>query len=189
MTFSLPPRGIEVVLLGLVIAAAVYDVRYRRIPNWLTLLGVLAGLTLNAWLVSDGQPWLGLLFSLKGLALGFGFYFFLYMLHAMGAGDVKLMAAVGALVGWENWFGIFLVTAILGGITGAIMVLVRKRVKHTFFNMSFIVSELKSGRSAHLGREELDVKSSKAMRQPHGAIIALGTVVFIGLAAYFTQPR
>lgn len=187
MAFSLPPRGIEVVLLGLVIGAAVYDIRYRRIPNWLTLLGVILGLALNAWLVSDGQPFPGLLFSLKGLALGFGFYFFLYAIHAMGAGDVKLMAAVGALVGWQDWFGIFLVTAILGGITGMLLVLARKRLKHTFFNMAFIMSEMKSGRSAHLGREELDVKSSKALRQPHGAIIALGTILFVGLAAYYTQ--
>jgi len=187
MTFSLPPRGVEVILLGLVIGAAIYDVRYRRIPNWLTLTGVVIGLLLNAWLVAYGNPVPGLLFSLKGLLLGFGFYFFLYMLHAMGAGDVKLMAAVGALVGWENWFGIFLVTAILGGITGVILVIARKRVKTTFFNMSFLIAELKSGRSAHLGREELDVKSSKALRQPHGAIIALGTIVFLGLAAHFTQ--
>jgi prepilin peptidase CpaA len=193
MMFSVPPLfsrpflGVEIVLLALVIAAAIYDVRYRRIPNWLTLSGILLGLLLNAWLVDEGRPWLGLIFSLKGLGLGFGFYFFLYMLHAMGAGDVKLMAAVGALVGAENWFGIFILTAILGGITGGILVLVRKRVKHTLFNMSFIVSELKSGRSAHLGKEELDVKSSKALRQPHGAIIALGTIVFLGLAAHYAQ--
>src|SRR5262249_44988714 len=104
MHLTLPPPGVEVILLTLVLGAAVYDVRYRRIPNWITASGVLAGLLLNAFL---DPTWSGLLFGLKGMALGFGIYFALYALHAMGAGDVKLMAAVGALVGAANWFGIF----------------------------------------------------------------------------------
>ena len=47
--------------------------------------------------------------------------------YAMGAGDVKLMAAVGALVGWERWFGIFFVTALIGGLMALILVLARGR--------------------------------------------------------------
>ena len=74
-----------------------YDVRYRRIPNWLTAIGVLLGLGLNTFLY---QGWPGLRFSLMGLGLAFGIYFGLYAVRAMGAGDVKLMAAIGALVGW-----------------------------------------------------------------------------------------
>jgi prepilin peptidase CpaA len=177
---------VELILLPLVIVAAVYDMRYRRIPNWLTVSGVVAGLALNAWLAPDGNAWRGLLFSLKGLGLGFGLYFVLHLLRAMGAGDVKLMAAVGAMVGWEDWFGIFLITAIAGGITGLMLAVARGRLKNTVFNVGFILSEFKSGRPAYLMREDLDVKSSKALRQPHGAVIALGTVLFLVLAAYMT---
>ncbi len=97
----------------MVLVAAIYDVRYRRIPNWLNVSGVLLGIALNTFLY-QGLP--GLVFSLKGLILAFGIYVVLYALHAMGAGDVKLMAAIGAIVGWENWFGIFIVTAVVGGI-------------------------------------------------------------------------
>src|SRR5579859_5591576 len=117
MSLNLPPRGIELILLPLVIGAAVYDMRYRRIPNWLNVLGALLGLALNAWLIVDGRPWPGLFFALKGLGMGFGIYFVLYAIRAMGAGDVKLMGAIGALVGWQNWFGIFLITAVVGGIS------------------------------------------------------------------------
>jgi prepilin peptidase CpaA len=186
MNFSVPVPSVEVVLLALVLGAAVYDVRYRRIPNWLTAGGVLIGVALNTFLNLDKpDPWLGLRTSLLGLALGFGVYFILYALRAMGAGDVKLMAAVGSLVGPGNWFGIFLITAVVGGIMALILAAARGRVKKTLWNVGFILSEMKRGRPAYLGKEELDVKSPKALGLPHGAVIALGTVFFLAAAAHF----
>src|ERR1700739_4315424 len=133
--FSLPPPGVEALLLAVVFGAAVYDVRYRRIPNWLSMSGVLAGIILNTFLY-QGCP--GFRHSLQGVAMGFGVYFALYALRAMGAGDVKLMAAVGAIVGWEDWFGIFIITAIVGGVAALLLVLFRGRLKKTLFNVSFI---------------------------------------------------
>jgi prepilin peptidase CpaA len=184
MELTLPPPGIEVVLLAVVLAAALYDARYRRIPNWLTLIGVVLGLGLNTFLY---QGWPGLRFSLMGLGLAFGFYFALYALRAMGAGDVKLMAAIGSLVGWSDWFGIFVVTAIVGGVVALVFVLFRGRLKNTLFNVGFILSEMKSGRPAYLGNEELDVRSEKAQRLPHGVIIAVGTIAFLILSAHYTH--
>jgi prepilin peptidase CpaA len=184
MSFSLPPPGTEALLLAVVLGAAIFDVRYRRIPNWLNVLGVLAGIAMNSFLY-QGLP--GLVFALKGLFLAFTVYVVLYALHAMGAGDVKLMAAVGAIVGWEDWFGIFIVTAVVGGIMSLILVASRGRVKKTLFNVSFILSEMKSGRPAYLANEELDVKSNKAMRLPHGATIAVGALFFLALRAHFTR--
>ena len=182
MSFSLPPPGTEALLLALVLGAAVYDVLYRRIPNWLNVLGALAGIALNTFLY-QGLP--GLVFSLKGLFLAFAIYAALYALHAMGAGDVKLMAAVGAIVGWENWFGIFLVTAVIGGIMSLILIASRRRFKKTLFNVGFILSEMKSGRPAYLSNEELDVKSKKALGLPHGAVIAVGSLFFLALSARY----
>jgi prepilin peptidase CpaA len=184
MSFSLPPPGVAALLLTIVLGAAVFDVRYRRIPNWLNVTGVLAGIALNTFLY-QGLP--GLVFALKGLFLAFAVYVVLYALHAMGAGDVKLMAAVGAIVGWENWFGIFIVTAVIGGIMAIILSIVRGRLKKTLFNVSFILSEMKGGRPAYLSNEELDVKSDKAQRLPHGATIAVGTLFFLALSAHFKQ--
>jgi prepilin peptidase CpaA len=154
--------------------------RYRRIPNWLTLSGVLAGLAMNAFL-DQGVPWS----ALKGMGIGFGLYFALYALRAMGAGDVKLMAGVGAMVGWPNWFGLFLITAILGGIMALILVIAKKRAMTTFWNVGFILSEMKSGRPAYLKKEELDVKNPKALGLPHGAVIAVATVFFLAVSAHY----
>src|SRR5512139_2100091 len=101
---SFPPVVIQVVLAAVVIAAAVFDVRSRRIPNWLNLFGVVAGVLLNWFLNVDKYNWRS---SLMGLVLAFAIYFPLYLLRGMGAGDVKLMSAIGSLVGPANWFGVF----------------------------------------------------------------------------------
>ena len=188
MGLTLPPPGVQVVLISLVLTAAWFDVRYRRIPNWLSVSGVAVGLLLNAFLVGRGSQVFsvdGLVFALQGLAAGFGAYLFLYLLHAMGAGDVKLMAAVGALVGWRDWMGIFIITAILGGVAAIVLSALRKRLGKTFWNVGFILSEMKSGRPAYLGNEELDVRSKKGLSLPHGAVIAAGTLLFLGMSAYY----
>jgi prepilin peptidase CpaA len=183
----LPPPGVEAILLTLVLGAAVYDVRYRRIPNWLTVGGVLAGLLMNTFIgrVDLSPGWPALRFSLAGFALAFGGYLVLYALRAMGAGDVKLMAAVGAMVGWQDWFGIFLITAVIGGAMALILVIAKKRFTKTFFNVGVILNEMKSGRPAYLAKEELDVKNPKALGLPHGAVIAVGTLFFLAAAAHF----
>lgn len=167
------------VLLALLVAAAIYDVRFRRIPNWLTLTGVILGFLINGLI---GVPEGGLLFALEGFAVAFGVYMVLYVLRAMGAGDVKLMAAVGALVGWQRWFGIFLVTAITGGVMAFVLVTVRGRLNKTLWNVGFILSEMRHGRPAYVGKEELDVRSPRAVGLPHGAVIAIATVFFLALS-------
>jgi prepilin peptidase CpaA len=178
--YSAPPEKVLIVLLVLLIASAIYDIRYRRIPNWLTIGGVLLGFAINFGI---GPPEGGIAFALQGFAAGFGIYMFLYVLRAMGAGDVKLMGAVGALVGWERWFGIFFVTAIVGGVMAIVLVAARGRLKRTMFNVGFILSEMKHGRPAYVGKEELDVRSPKAVGLPHGAVIAIATIFFLAIAA------
>ena len=74
----------------MVAIAAVYDIRFRRIPNWLVLTGLVLGLGLNTFLFR----WPGARASLLGIGLAFLIYFPLYLLRGMGAGDVKLMAAI-----------------------------------------------------------------------------------------------
>jgi prepilin peptidase CpaA len=133
------------------------------------------------------RGWCGLLFSLLGLALAFGVYFVLYLARAMGAGDVKLMAAVGALLGWQNWFGVFVITAILGGVMALIVAVAKKRLHKTLWNVAYILDEMKHGRPAYLNRQELDVKNPNAMGLPHGAVIAVGCMFFLALSARLEQ--
>lgn len=168
--------GAAQVLLGTLVAtAAIFDIRYRRIPNWLVLAGIVAGLGWNAY--SSGFSGLGR--GAAGLGLGFALYFPLYLIRARGAGDVKLLAAVGAITGPGNCFWIFLSTAILGGVIAVLVLLFRGRLQRTLFNVSWIASDLLHFRAPYKSSEELDVTTTKGLRLPHGAMMAVGTLAFL----------
>ena len=185
---SYPPRVIQILLEVLVIVAAIWDIRTRRIPNWLTLSGVVLALAINTFIYQFVGIWYGLILSLKGLGLAFGVYFVLYLLRAMGAGDVKLMAAVGAAAGWENWLGILVLTSVAGAVFGLILVVFKRRLRKTLGNLGIIISSLGRGRAPYKDTPELDVSSDQALRLPHGALIAIGTLGFLA-AALRWAPR
>jgi prepilin peptidase CpaA len=91
--------------------AVATDLRHRRIPNWLTGGTLAAGLVMNVWLAGlDGG-----LTALLGAGLGFFLLVPLYALRAMGAGDVKLLAALGGLLGPRDLVSIAVYGAIVGG--------------------------------------------------------------------------
>ena len=169
------------ILLGILVGiAAVYDIRYRRIPNWLVLAGIIAGFAWNS--LSSGASGLGR--AAAGLGLGFILYFPLYLIRGRRAGDVKLLAAVGAITGPGNVFWVFLLTAILGGAIALVIVMLHKRTSHTFFNVGWIVRDLLHFKAPYKSSEELDVTSSKGLRVPHAAMMAVGAAAFIFLAQH-----
>ncbi len=172
----------------MVAIAAVYDVRFRRIPNWLTLSGVLLGIGLNSFLNVPGMHWfdgLNWRSSLAGMGLAFLIYFPLYLLRGMGAGDVKLMAAIGSLVGPVAWFAIFIVSNILGGLVAVVLLLTRGRFFRTLANVGYMLNELIHLRPPYARKEELDLASGKAVTMPHGLAIAIGTLVFLGVVVMY----
>lgn len=170
------PLILKVLVAFVVIVAGVYDIRFRRIPNWLVLPALVLGMALNGFLFERG----GFYNSVLGFGLAFIVYLPLYMLRGMGAGDVKLMAAVGAIVGWGNWLIIFVITGLLGGVLAILLMLAKGRLRKTLWNVGYILSEMIHGRAPHLYREELDIHSPKAVTLPHGAVIALGCMAFLG---------
>lgn len=171
------PLAIEIVLLVTVLFAAFHDVRARKIPNLIAVCGFAAGITVNTYL--GGLA--GLRSSLAGFAAAFGLYFVLYLLHAMGAGDVKLMGAVGAIAGLRAWLLIVLATMILGAIAALILAGAKGRMRSTFWNLGYLVRELAAFRAPWLSHEHLDVKHEGTLRLPHGASIAAGVVVSLAL--------
>jgi len=181
---TFPAIPVQVALVLAVCVAAFYDVRFRRIPNWITLAAFLAGLGLNGWL--HGGP--GLLLALMGGGLAMLIYFPLYLARGMGAGDVKLMAAVGALAGAGNWLGIFFLTVVSGAVIGLVLVTMQGRLRRTLANLGYLIRQVLFRHLPYLRREELDVRSGKGWGLPHGALAAIGTIEFL-LAAWMWAPR
>ncbi len=107
--------------------AAVLDVRFRRIPNWLTGGLCAAGLVLNVWLTGTN----GLLLALGGCLLGLAILLPFYAVRAMGAGDVKLMAALGALIGPHMLVSVAVYGALVGGAMSVVILLTRGRLLQT----------------------------------------------------------
>ncbi|HUA60895.1 MAG TPA: A24 family peptidase [Verrucomicrobiae bacterium] len=105
------------------VCSAVADVRRRSIPNWLTASGVVAGLAGN----SVAAGWLGLALATAGAAVGFVLLLPLQMKGTMGGGDVKLMAAFGALLGPAGILLTGLLAAVAGGVWTALWLVLRPR--------------------------------------------------------------
>lgn len=169
------PVAIKFVLLLLVGMAAAFDLRFRRIPNWLAILGLLLGFALNSLLYG----WRGIGVAGSGFALGFGVYFVLYLLHAMGAGDAKLMAAIGSMVGAANWFGIFVFTAVIGAVLGVLLLVSKRRLQSCLWNVFYIISEMVRFRPPYWKHPGLDVRNPEAVTLPHGFTIAVGCLAFL----------
>jgi prepilin peptidase CpaA len=109
----------ELALVLLVTAASLLDLRRGKIPNALTYPACLFGLGLAA---ADGG-WSGLTGSLLGLAVGFLPFFALYLLGGLGGGDVKLMAAVGALMGYPFILNALVTSVLVGGLIALLLVI------------------------------------------------------------------
>ncbi|WP_308635957.1 A24 family peptidase [Paenibacillus silvisoli] len=107
------------ILIGL---AFVYDIRQLRIPNLLTVSFFAAGLLYQ--LVADG--WHGAAFSLAGALAGFLPLLVLYALKGIGAGDVKLFGALGAVVGAEQTLQVLLYSILYGGVFGAALLVLNQ---------------------------------------------------------------
>ena len=108
--------------------AAVTDVRKGLIYNWLTIPALLLGFVLSAWY----QGWAGLGLSTLGMIIGGGVLFVPFFYNAMGGGDVKLMAAIGAIMGPKFAIESLLASILVGGVVGFAVMLIRGKIKPTF---------------------------------------------------------
>ncbi|CAG4882908.1 Prepilin peptidase CpaA [Georgfuchsia toluolica] len=167
------------ILAFLLTAAAVYDYRFQRIPNWLVLSGALFGVIYNT--VLPPSPHDTILFPLTGLGLGLLLFLPLYLIHAMGAGDVKLLAMVGAILGPGDTFRAALATMIVGGVLAILFVLVRGKALRMLQNLVslFQLGFLSVARGS---KPDLQIEAGmSAGRLPYGVPIALGTIGYLVL--------
>lgn len=175
-----PPATVLAQIFGLVLLlawAGVTDMRSRRIPNVLVLTGItfalvshsLAGALSTAPLA--GPTWWS---ALAGVATGFALMLPLHLLRAMGAGDVKLMAMVGAFIGPTAVLTATLYTLLAGGLLSLVFMLGRGVAAQTLSNLRFMLTDLAvragSGQGARLAPLQ-----TTAARLPYALAIALGT--------------
>ena len=159
-----------VLLAALGIAVTYTDVRYRRIPNKLVLATLISGLLLNG--IFGGLQ--GLLLSAGGFALAFGLMFMLHLFGAMGAGDVKLFAAIGSVVGISLVLPTYLVVAVTGGVLAVCKMLYARSARKTLIGvLQFFVGLLPGGQ---VPRFEA-AASDRRYTIPYGVAITLGSLL------------
>ena len=157
---------VPVLVLTLGLATAVFtDVRTRRIPNWLTgsIAGAGFGLAFGGGAITPGQAALGMLTGLLLMMPG-------HLIGATGAGDVKLMAAVGTMLGPDLAFRAFLYSAVAGGVFAVAVALHRGILATTLQDASRLVT---SPAGARLAIES----PARANRFAYGPAIAAGTLI------------
>ena len=174
-------------LFALLVAAIWTDIRSHRISNRLIFIGAVTGLILNGLLpigagfISALPGALGIGKSLAGFALGFGLLMPMYLLRAMAAGDVKLIAMTGAYLGPNAIIGIILLTFVVGGMLSIFVVMRRKTLGllvdnlRTMLTLSFI-----KGSYQHR-LPTLDAAAMSAGKLPYAVAIVMGTLLYVGL--------
>ncbi len=161
--------------LALAVGAAVVDVQHHRIPNWLTYPGIALGILLRSLFFG----WKGLGSGVEGCLLGGGIVFLFYAIRAMGAGDVKLLAAIGSFAGPSRTIVVLLATAICGGVLAIVYAIYKRRAGATLRNVGSVLQfHAASGIQAH---PELNLDNPSALRMPYGLAIAAGALYsFVG---------
>jgi prepilin peptidase CpaA len=156
-------------LIPLAVLVIYYDVRYRRIPNAFVLATLISGLTLN--IAMGGLN--GGLNSLGGCVLAFILMFMLHVFGAMGAGDVKLFAAIGSVIGAQLVLPTFVVVVLTGGVLALVSIL-RSGVFGTTMHR---VLQILVGLLPGWQMPKFTVPADRSHTIPYGVAITIGTII------------
>lgn len=152
------------------VTAAISDVRERRIPNRLTYSASLTGLLLQ----SAVHGWRGLVLGLAGGLLFGGIFLLFHLIRTMGAGDVKLAAALGCIAGPVGALQVMFFTAVAGGVLAILVMIFTGRVKQTLRSTLGVVGfHAVHGLRTH---PVVNLDNPVAMRMPYGVAFAAGTL-------------
>src|ERR1035441_4859246 len=163
----------------IVLAVATFtDMRSRRIPNWLVLPFLLAGIAVSPWRqnwpgIGRGLGWHGVGQSFAGLGLGILIYGFLFWIGWMGAGDVKLCAAIGAWIGPDQLFIALVITAMAGGVMALAWAAVGGFLKELFTGTGDLVFGFKNPKV----QAEMKLSNPLKHKMPYAPAIAIGTLI------------
>ncbi|MBW2566077.1 MAG: prepilin peptidase [Deltaproteobacteria bacterium] len=164
-----------ILLSSSLLIAAVYDLRFQKIPNLLTYPTM--GIAGVYHFVTNG--WGGLLFSAGGLAIGIALLVLPYLMGGMGAGDAKLMGAAGAAIGPKGVFAAFLFTAVIGGVYALILLVISRQ-----YSKGLITRHVSTLKTFAVTRQFIPIPAAEDDKKPklcYGIAIALGTLSYMFL--------
>jgi prepilin peptidase CpaA len=171
-----------VVLFVLLVVAAVLDVRHQRIPNWLTMGGLLFGLGYSVFVPFWGDH--GVLWALAGAGVGFAVLLPLWVLRLTGAGDVKLMAMAGSLLGLQAIPLALVGSLTAGGVCAIAFALLHRNLRIMLGNVVRILHLGVIAVAAGVPVRIATPGEGSVGRLPYGVPIALGTITTT-VAAHF----
>jgi len=165
---------VKFVCLVLIVAAWI-DGKQLRVPNWLTFPLVLSGIVYSTWV----GGWAGLGGSLLGTAVGLACLMPLYAVGGMGAGDVKLLAGVGAWLGAQVTFYAFCASTVVGAVIAVAMVTYRGAFRKHYENFLMIATEWLTVKNPS------ELARIAAERKPQMFLLPYGIPICIGSIGYF----
>ena len=160
---------VELFLVPLAVLIIYYDVRYRRIPNAFVLATLISGLTLN--FIMGGLQ--GGLNSVGVCVLAFILMFMLHVFGAMGAGDVKLFAAIGSVLGAQ----LVLPTFVIVVLTGGVLALVSVMRSGVFATTMHRVLQILVGLLPGWQMPKFSVPADRRLTIPYGVAITIGAII------------
>jgi len=155
----------------LALAAGITDWRSRRIPNWLTVPALVIGIGVNAWL----RGWAGAKDSLLGAGLGLLLLLPFVLVRSLGAGDWKLVGALGAFLGPGNLITVLFTTVLVAGLMALLLVIWKRRLLQTLKNIGRLLAAFFSFR---LPGQELTLDDPKSAKVPFGVAVAIAVIVY-----------
>ena len=168
------------VLLSVI--AGITDFRSRRIPNWLTLPGIVVGVGLNT--IAAGMH--GLKISLLGAGLGLLLLLPFVWLRSLGAGDWKLAGSLGAFVGPGVLADLLMGSVFVAGIMALALVIYKGRLRETLRNMGRLLGSLVS---LHMPGPEVSLDNPRALKVPYGVALASTVVIYFVLYKVGRTPH
>lgn len=159
------------------IVAAVIDGYKLKVPNWLTFPMIISGWVYSA-AYSPFAGWEGLMYSLVGTVVGLALLMPAYAIGGMGAGDVKLLAGIGAWVWGTVTLWAFALSAIVGGVIAVGMVLVQRRWGKHQTQFWMICNEILTVKDPEKLSAIAAERKSSMLLLPYGIPIAIGTIAY-----------
>ena len=153
------------------LTAGITDLRWRRIPNWLTYPAIPCAVILH----SIGGGWHGARLSLLGTALGLGLLLPFVLIRSLGGGDWKLVGGLGAFFGPARLMEVLVWAVLINGIMAVCLIIWKRRVGQTLRNLGHMTAAFFS---LHLPGSELTIENPDAAKVPFGVAAAIAVLLY-----------